>query len=138
MHYKEGRIMADTKIILGEINITHLLNAHEALKNGLIHAKTELEQDGVIQRFEFTYELVWKTIKRILAFKGIIINNPRDVFREAAKQKLINDPKVWFEFIRKRNLTSHIYNRSCAQEIFESLPLFEREVSQLIKTLNTL
>lgn len=130
--------MADNKIILGEINIAPLLNAHEALKNGLKDAKSELEQDGVIQRFEFTYELAWKTIKRILAFKGIDASSPRDVFREAAKQKLISDPKVWFEFIRKCNLTSHIYNRQSAQEIFESLPMFEQKVARLIKTIITL
>lgn len=130
--------MVVEKIILGEINIAPLLNAHAALKNGLLMAKSDLEKDGVIQRFEFTYELSWKTLKRVLVFKGIQVNNPRDIFRESAKQGLISDPLVWFEFIRKRNLMSHVYSQVVAQEIFTSLPLFEQEVSQLIHILEVL
>lgn len=124
--------------MLKGVNIVPLIKAHEALKKGLEQVDSELEQDGVIQRFEFTYELVWKTLKRVLAFKGLDVSNPRDIFREAARQKFIEDPRVWFEFMRKRNLTSHVYNRDCAQEIFESLDVFEQEVEKLIAKLKGL
>ena len=52
--------MADEIIILGKINITRLIQAYETFKKGLGEVETELERDGAIQRFEFTYELDWK------------------------------------------------------------------------------
>ena len=79
-------------IIFETINISPLLKAYKSFKKGLEKVSSELERDGVIQRFEFTYELTWKILKKILSFKGINANNPRDVFREAAKQGLIDDP----------------------------------------------
>lgn len=131
--------MSEEKIIILEkIDITSLIKASKTFKDGLSQAKTDLERDGVIQRFEFTYELSWKALKRILAFKGLDVNNPRDVFREAAKHKFISDPTVWFEFIRKRNLTVHTYNADCANEIFESLPKFQKELDDLIKNIKNL
>lgn len=130
--------MTKEVVILGNINITALIKAVKAFKKGFAKAKTELERDGVIQRFEFTYELAWKTLKRILAFKGLDINNPRDVFREAAKQKLIDDPLVWFEFLRKRNLTVHTYNPEVANEIYESFPTFKEELNKLLDIVKKL
>jgi len=103
--------MEKETLILGNINITPLLKAQKAFQIAVKEAKTELEQDGAIQRFEFTFELTWKTLKRILSFKGITANSPRDVFRESAKQNFIEDPTVWFEFIKKRNLSSHTYDQ---------------------------
>ena len=125
-------------IIFGDINITSLIKATNQFKKGLDKAESALEKDGVIQRFEFTFELIWKTLKRILAFKGININSPREVFREAAKQKIIEDPLVWFEFIKKRNLTVHTYNEECADEIFESLPEFKKELDKVLEKIKGL
>lgn len=118
-----------------QIYIEPLLKAFAKFSKGLAGVTDELHRDGVIQRFEFTYELAWKTLKRVLALKGIEANSPRDVFREAARQNLIDDPLVWFDFIQKRNLMSHVYNEECAIEIFESLPMFEREMHKLIEVL---
>jgi len=125
-------------IILGEINITSLLKAHKLLENALKQINTELERDGAIQRFKFTFELSWKTLKRILTFKGLDVNNHRDVFRESAKQGLIENVEDWFEFIKKRNLTIHTYNEEYAVEIFESLTQFKIEVQKLIETITKL
>lgn len=130
--------MTQNIIILGSIQVTPLIRAADTFKQGLATAKSQLERDSVIQRFEFTYELVWKTLKRILAFKGLDITNPRDVFREAAKQKLITDPTIWFEFINKRNLTVHTYNPDVAEDIYESLPLFGKELDKFLQVLKTL
>lgn len=118
-----------------QLYLEPLLKAAKVFSEGLAEASSDLQRDGVIQRFEFTFELAWKTLKRVLALKGIEANSPRDVFREAARQKLIDDPLVWFDFIQKRNLTVHTYNRECAAEIFESLPLFEGEIRKLIEVL---
>ncbi len=130
--------MTQEVIILDKLNITSLLKAQKAFSSALKEVKTELERDGAIQRFEFTYELAWKTLKRILSFKGIDINNPRDVFRESAKAGLIDDPKVWFEFIKKRNLTTHTYNEECAEDIYKCLPDFEKELLIVIDRIKKL
>lgn len=130
--------MDDEVIILGELNITPLLRAQKTFEEALKTAHSDLERDGAIQRFEYTYELAWKTLKRILHFKGIDVNNPRDIFREAARQKLIDDPKIWFTFIKQRNLTSHTYNQDCAEEIFDNLPKFEKELAKIIETIKRL
>jgi len=75
-------------IILNEIDITYLLKAADKFNQVLEMPKNEITRDAAIQRFEFTYELVWKTLKRILKVKGVIVNNPRDdpalVFRTSS------------------------------------------------------
>ncbi len=108
--------------ILGSIDISSLLKAYDSFDVAIKTANSVLEQDGTIQRFEYTYELFWKTLKRVLEIKGSICNSPRDVFREAAIQAIIDDPAFWFEVIKKRNLTSHIYERKVAESIYSSLP----------------
>jgi nucleotidyltransferase substrate binding protein (TIGR01987 family) len=125
-------------IILGEIDITSLLKAFDAFTSGLSSVKTELERDGVIKRFEFTYELVWKTLKRVLKHKGLDIANPRDVFRAAAKEGFVSNVEVWFEFLKNRNLTVHTYNSDCAEEIFDSFPAFKNEIEFIIDNLKKL
>jgi len=130
--------MEDEIKILNEIIITPLVKAHKTLDTGIAKAKTELEKDGVIQRFEYTYELLWKTLKRILEYKGIPLKNPRDIFRESAIQGLIDNPEFWFEVIRKRNLTTHTYSEDYSYEIYEFLPEFNKEVSNIITTLKSL
>jgi len=125
--------MEKETIVLGDINITPLLKAQKAFQKAVAQAETELEQDGAIQRFEFTFELTWKTLKRILSFKGISVNSPRDVFRESAKQGFIEDVSIWFKFIKKRNLSSHTYDQEQANEIFSCLPKFEEELCKVIE-----
>ena len=125
-------------VILENIIITPLIKAHTALKKALAETSTELERDGCIQRFEFTYELFWKTLKKILKFKGVIVNNPRDVFREAAKEGLIEDPKFWFEVITKRNLTTHTYREESSIEVFEALPEIAKRIEIVVDKIKAL
>lgn len=120
-------------VILGDINITNFIKAAEKFKQILQMPKDEIVRDAAIQRFEFTYELTWKTLRKILKTKGIIINNPRDVFRDSAKQGIIDDIDTWFKYIENRNNTTHVYNEQAAEEIYKSLPLFNEMVQQLIK-----
>lgn len=127
--------MEDQIKILGNISIKPLLKAQKSLVDAVRQASSDLEKDGAIQRFEFTYELCWKTLKKILAHKGISAQSPRDVFRDAATQGIIDDPVVWFEFMRKRNLTVHTYDDECAQEIFASLPAFVRELEKVVNLI---
>ena len=124
--------------ILDEIIITPLVKAYKTLDSGLEKAKSELEKDGVIQRFEYTYELLWKTLKRVLEHKGISLKNPRDVFRESAAQDLLDSPEFWFSVIKKRNLTTHIYSEEYSYEVYDFLPEFTEETSKIINKLLSL
>ena len=65
------------------------------LKEGVINAEDELEKDGVIKRFEFTWELLWKTLKIILEYEGIECKTPRSCLKEDFKIELIDDEDVF-------------------------------------------
>lgn len=125
-------------LILNEIDITPLLKAYERLHHAVLNAKTELEKAGAIQYFEICYELSWKYLKRVLAYQGKEVNSPKPTFREAALEKLIDDPEIWFDFAKKRNLTVHTYDEPIADEIFLSLEQFDKEMQKLINHLKTL
>ncbi len=79
---------------------------------------SDVVRDGLIQRFEFTYELAWKTIKEYLEDIGIVDkNSPKAVIKEAYAQKIIINEKNWLLMLRDRNMTSHVYKEEAAQEI---------------------
>ncbi|EAX48919.1 nucleotidyltransferase substrate binding protein, HI0074 family [Thermosinus carboxydivorans Nor1] len=78
-----------------------------------------LVYDGVIQRFEFTYELAWKLIKAYLEYEGIAdVKSPRAAFKEAFTAGLIDNGEIWLEMIDDRNLTAHTYNEENAKQIY--------------------
>lgn len=125
-------------VIESNIDIAPLLLAFDQFHEALKIAKSDLEKAGAIQYFKFTYELAWKTLKRILAARGKDLNSPKPVFREAAFEKLIDDPEVWFDFIKDRNETVHTYNKAVANNIFNDLHLFDNEMIELINRLKKL
>ena len=66
--------------------------------------------DVAAKRFEFTYEMAWKALKRVLDYLGIDARAPRLVFKEAYAQGLLADEQVWLDMIEMRNLSSHVYD----------------------------
>lgn len=79
---------------------------------------SELEQQGLIQGFEFTHELAWNLLKDYLTHQGIAgIVGSRDATRLAFLNGLISDGDVWMAMIRSRNQSSHTYNLEQAQAI---------------------
>lgn len=121
-------------MILGELDIAPLLKAQKMFADALVEAKSPLEKTGAIQRFEFCYELAWKTMRRILIKKGLEANNPRDVFRLAAANGLIDSPELWFESIRKRNL----YDEDLAEAIFDWLPEFKKYLDSFVAIIKNI
>jgi len=83
----------------------------DALENGA-DALNDLEREGAIQRFEYTFELAWKTLKDRLEHDGLEINpvTPRNVIREAHRALLIEDGDDWMAMLNDRNLMSHTYD----------------------------
>lgn len=99
----------------------------------------EVLRAGVIQNFEFTYELCWKFIKRWLEFnispnsaEGI---SRRELFRLAAENLLIEDVENWMRFHEARNLTSHTYDQTKSEEVFAIAMSFVAEADKLLKAL---
>lgn len=95
------------------------------------------ERDGAIQRFEFTFELAWKTGKKVLKSLGIEETSPREVIRELATQRLISSAEIWILFLNLRNISSHIYNESQANEVFEKSKTLLPEVKLLLQNIET-
>ena len=78
----------------------------------------EFEQQGLIQCFEYTYELAWNCIKDLFEAQGEVgIIGSRDAFRLAFKRGLIENGELWMEMIKSRVLTSHTYNEDVADDI---------------------
>ncbi len=125
-------------IIESGIDISPLLMAFDQFHEALKIAKSDLEKAGTIQYFEFTYELAWKTLKRILSGRGKDLNSPKPIFREAALEKLIDNPELWFDFTKDRNETLHSYNKLVANNIFKDLHLFDNEMMKLIEKIKSL
>lgn len=104
-----------------KLALKKLQKAYQKLSSGVVSAKEELEKDGVIQRFEFTFELLWKALKILLEEKGIKALTPKDVLKEAFRLEWIENEGTFLDMLEARNATSHIYDEKTAQEIFESI-----------------
>ncbi len=99
----------------------------------------EVIKAGIIQNFEFTYELCWKFMKRWLEMNltpGIMDGVSRkELFRNALEQKLIADFTSWVRYHELRNTTSHSYNREVAEEIYSITTDFLKDALFLLKAL---
>lgn len=99
-------------------------NALARLNEGIAkyNEADELAGDGLIQRFEFTFELAWKTLKVIFEDEGLTgLNSPKSVLREAFAADLIQDEELWLTMLSDRNLTVHIYSQQLAKEICRNI-----------------
>ena len=91
-----------------------------SLKAGLEEPATELAIDGVLHRFEFTFELAWKTIKDYLEYIGIVekTGSPREVIKSAFENNLIEDGEGWIDMMLARNQLLHIYDKEMSRDIY--------------------
>ena len=120
-----------------EYSLNKLKNANQKLKEGIEQAKDELDKDGVIQRFEFTFELLWKALKIYLEYQGIIVKTPRDSFVEAFRIDLISDEKIFLDMLEDRNNTTHIYDKETSEKIFNRIKKnYQTEIAKVVELLN--
>lgn len=83
---------------------------------------SKLEEQGLIQAFEYTHELAWNTLKDFLEDRGALdLYGSKDATRSAFKLGLIEDGETWMDMIRSRNLTSHTYDESTAAAIVAAI-----------------
>lgn len=107
-------------------------NALKRLKEALKEKGSSLCIDGTIQRFEFTFEMVWKALKKFLYYDGIDTKTVRECIKKAYQTDYIDNEEVWISMLEDRNLTSHIYNENQAKIIYD------RIISQYIKEFELL
>lgn len=95
-----------------------LVELGEAVELSQVRKLTKLESQGLIQAFEYTHELAWKTLKDFIEERGNSqIFGSKDATREAFALGLVNDGEVWMSMVNSRNQTSHTYDESTAQQI---------------------
>ena len=94
-----------------------------------IEELSDLEKEGFVQRFEYTLELAWKTLKDYLLEQGFDLASPKEVFRQAFQNEIITDGEIWMEALNRRNLSSHTYN---AQVLEQTLTFLREEFYPVI------
>lgn len=103
---------------------------------------SDLEQEGMIQRFEYTFELAWKCMQDLLTERGLAeIRGPRPVIEQCFKDSVITDGVLWLEMLSSRNETVHLYDKATFKRIselvrgkyFEILKSFKQDFSKWIK-----
>ena len=94
-----------------------------AFDEHIVEQLSDLEQEGIIQRFEYSYELAWKTMKDYLEENGVIITpvTPRNVIKESFSAKLIDNGQVWIDMMLHRNLLAHTCDFSKFKEVLEAI-----------------
>ncbi len=93
-------------------------------------------RDAAIQRFKYTFELTWKTFRKIAKIEGIETGSPRQAIRAVYDVRLIDDIDLWFQMMDDRNRTSHTYNAITAEAVYDSakhLPEVLRKTIQSIR-----
>jgi nucleotidyltransferase substrate binding protein (TIGR01987 family) len=116
-----------------DYSLKKLKKAFLRLRESTEKAVDELDRDGVIQRFEFTFELFWKAIKIVLGHEGFECAGPRSCIKEGARRGFLSDAEMILDMLEDRNKASHVYDESTAEEIFERVkeqyvPLIEKNI----------
>ena len=111
------------------------------LNEALKEEATNLEIDGILHRFEFTFELAWKTMKDCLEDQGIVsrVKTPREIIKEAFAAGLIENGEIWMDMMISRNELSHLYDEETSREIFDDIKeKYILEINKIVKILDTI
>ena len=117
-----------------------LVSLKKGLKRATEHPKDEELRDACIQRFEYSFELAWKMLKRQLEKEDgnsseIDSYSKKNLFRVSGEKGLIGNVENWFNYLEKRNLTAHTYDLENAQEVFSVIEDFLKDAEDLLKKL---
>jgi len=77
---------------------------------------SDLELAGLVQTFQFTFELAWKTLRDLLFYEGYEANTPRDALQKSFEAGILTDVDPWLQALASRNLLTHTYNQKTAAE----------------------
>lgn len=117
--------MTHPKDIRWKQRFNNLRKAFGQLADGIQRYEKEptdkLIQEGIIQRFEYTFELTWKTLKDYLASERELVKSPRSVIKKAFEYELLNEGTLWIDMLDDRNLLAHTYDEKNFEEAFEKI-----------------
>jgi len=101
---------------------------------------TDLEKQGTIQGFEFTFELAWNVMKDYLEEQGVTgIIGSKNAIRHAFNKGIIEDGEVWMDMVKDRNLASHVYDEETAEGLFVAIKnIYYLEFNKLAEKINSL
>lgn len=99
------------------------VKALDRLKEAFLEQPTPIIIDGTLQRYEFTFELAWKTMKDYLEYNGLSDNlaSPRGIIKLAFQSKIIKNGDIWIEMMLARNELSHLYDEDKSREIYNNI-----------------
>lgn len=99
------------------------VKALNKLKEAFMEVPTEIIIDGTLQRYEFTFELAWKTIKDFLEYNGYSedISSPRAIINMAFSSKIIKNGDIWIQMMLDRNSLSHLYDEEKSRQIYNNI-----------------
>lgn len=123
-----------------ELILTSFEKALESLEEVLQEPKTDIVRDSAIKRFEYTYELSVKMLRRYLEMSEDVAGSvdevsSKDLIRLGAEKGCIEDPERWFQYREARNITSHAYDEEKADSIYAVLPAFAKDAQGLLEQL---
>ncbi len=115
--------MENHKEIRWQQRFVNLDRAFKQLKDAInrFDDLDDLSKEGLVQRFEYTFELSKNTIKDYLESKGDIEKYPRDIIKKAFQLQIIENGEIWIEMLEKRNIMSHTYDQATFVEIVTSI-----------------
>ena len=90
----------------------------DAVELSETRALSDLEEQGLIQGFEYTFELAWKVLKDYLEYMQVDAKFPREVIKKGFEYDLVDDGEVWLDMLAKRNLMAHAYDEAKAQTAY--------------------
>ena len=99
------------------------VKALNKLKEAMLENPTDIVIDGTLQRYEFTFELAWKTMKDYLEYNGYSDNiaSPRAIIQLAYQAKVIKNGDIWINMMLDRNVLSHLYDEEKSREIYDNI-----------------
>ena len=119
-----------------EADRTLLQKVLATLRKALAAPKDDLSRDAVIQRFEYVFELGWKTLQAACALQGVETRSPKETIRRAFELGWVEDPDPWFRALEARNLTSHTYDEALAESVYQAAKNVPVLIDQMLKKLN--
>jgi len=112
--------------------------AFEQLRDSVLRVDelSDLEKEGMVQRFEYTFELAWKTLKDYLEEQQVNAKFPREVIKQSFHYEIIQDGEIWMDMLEKRNLMAHTYEETIFRDSVQKIANeYFKAISQLYNFL---
>ena len=101
--------------------LNNFSNALKKLEEALMENGYSLCLDGTIKRFEFTFEMSWKVLKKFLFYEGSKCASVRDCIKKAYQSQFIKEEAIWLNVLNDRNTATHIYDEKEAEKIYKRI-----------------